>query len=65
MTDSEAQACIDSCVLSKIDYLKGRTMKVRLDSDSFCPKLFNRDNGDGAAEVAIDKLREDESSSAT
>lgn len=39
------------------DYLKGRVMKVNLSEDAFSPALFDRDNGQGAAAAAIDKLR--------
>ncbi|HXE63170.1 MAG TPA: hypothetical protein VN519_06490 [Bryobacteraceae bacterium] len=39
------------------DYLKGRVMKVSLDGDTFDPRLYDRDNGDGAAAAAIEPLR--------
>lgn len=40
------------------DYLKGRVMKVNLSSDdSFEEWLYDRDNGNGAAEKAISSLR--------
>ena len=40
------------------DYLKGRVMKVDLSSpDTFDPWLYDRDNGPGSAERAIDALR--------
>lgn len=39
------------------DYLKGRVMKVRLDGDAFDERLFDRDNGEGAAAGAIAKLK--------
>lgn len=40
------------------DYLKGRVMKVDLSSDDgFEEWLYDRDNGNGAAERAIDSLR--------
>ena len=57
MTDDEAGKWIDSNQSRYFDYLKGRVVKVALDGDSFCPALFNRDNGDEAAERAIDHLR--------
>ena len=40
------------------DYVQGRVMKVDLSGDSFDSRLFNRDNGEGAAEMAIKALRE-------
>lgn len=40
------------------DYLKGRVMKVDLSGDSFESSWFDRDNGKGAAELAINELRE-------
>lgn len=40
------------------DYLKGRVMKISLESDeSFDASLFDRDNGNGCAQAAIDSLR--------
>ncbi|MCX3059604.1 hypothetical protein [Streptomyces beihaiensis] len=38
------------------DYLQGRVMKIRL-SDELDPRLYDRDNGDGACAAAIDGLR--------
>jgi hypothetical protein len=38
------------------DYLKGRVMKVDLSGDSLDPWLYDRDNGDGAAQRAISSL---------
>lgn len=40
------------------DYLKGRVMKIRLKSDEgFEEALYDRDNGRGAAQRAIDSLK--------
>lgn len=39
------------------DYLLGRVMKVSIDGDEFSPRLFDRDNGEGAAARAIDRIR--------
>ncbi len=40
------------------DYLSGRVMKVDLKSDDeFDPRLYDRDNGAGAAAEAIDTIR--------
>lgn len=39
------------------DYLHGRVMKIRLDSDELNPALYDRDNGQGAALRAISSLK--------
>lgn len=39
-----------------IDYLKGRVMKVNLTGDSLDTRLYNRDNGEGAAERVFASL---------
>ncbi len=39
------------------DYVDGRVMKVDLSGDEFDPWLYDRDNGQGAAEMAINVLR--------
>jgi hypothetical protein len=41
------------------DYLKGRVMKVFVDGDELDPRLYDRDNGQGAAAMAIASLRHD------
>ena len=38
------------------DYLKGKVMKVDLKGDELKPFLYDRDNGTGAAQAAIDTL---------
>lgn len=35
------------------DYVGGRVMKVDLSKDEFDPRLYDRDNGEGAAEKAL------------
>lgn len=35
------------------DYVAGRVMKVDLSKDTLDPRLYDRDNGDGAAERAL------------
>ncbi len=40
------------------DYLKGRVMKVDLSGDELDPWLYDRDNGEGAAQRAIDGIAE-------
>lgn len=39
------------------DYLKGRVMKVDLSGDTFEPWSYDRDNGDGQAELVVQALR--------
>lgn len=39
------------------DYLKGRVMKVKIRGEELDERLFDRDNGHGAAEQAIAALR--------
>ena len=39
------------------DYLNGKVMKVDLGQDEFDPRLYDRDNGDGTAQKAIDNLK--------
>lgn len=46
------------------DYLRGRVMKVRIAGDTLDPRLYDRDNGDGAAAAAIDAIREPATASA-
>lgn len=36
------------------DYLHGRVMKVALHGDTFSPGLYDRDNGHGAAQRALE-----------
>ena len=51
MTKKEAQECLKE--YQDFDYLKGRIMKVDLSGDELDPCLYDRDNGEGAAERAI------------
>ena len=39
------------------DYLKGRVMKVHLEDNGFDPRLYDRDNGEGAAARVVSSLR--------
>jgi len=39
------------------DYLEAKVMKVELSGDDFDPWLYDRDNGEGAAERAIASIR--------
>lgn len=52
MTVEEAQELLDSGQ-TYFDYLKGRVMKIDLSKDKLNPALYDRDNGPGAAERAI------------
>jgi len=38
------------------DYLRGRVMKVDISKDQLSPRLYDRDNGQGAAERALKPL---------
>jgi hypothetical protein len=38
------------------DYLQGRVMKVDLGGDSFDERLYDRDNGQGAAWAAVESI---------
>lgn len=54
MTEDEAQALLDQD--TSFDYLYGRVMKINLSSDELYTALYNRDNGQGAAEKIIEAL---------
>lgn len=56
MTTEEAQKLLDSGQ-TYFDYLKGRVMKVDLSSDQLETWLYDRDNGQGAAQRVIDTLK--------
>ncbi len=51
MTSKEARILLKKTTY--FDYVQGRVMKVDLLGDTFDPWLYNRDNGQGAAEKAI------------
>jgi hypothetical protein len=55
MTPAQAEAILQR--QTDFDYLKGRVMKVNLSGDEFDPWLYDRDNGQGAAERAIASIR--------
>ncbi len=55
MTEAEAQALLDSG-RTYFDYLKGRVMKVDLSGDELKTYLYNRDNGENAAETVLKDL---------
>ncbi|MBI2097172.1 MAG: hypothetical protein HYT40_03445, partial [Candidatus Sungbacteria bacterium] len=56
MTRQQAEALLKH--QTDFDYLQGRVMKVDLSEDDFFdPRLYDRDNGQGAAEKVIEALR--------
>ena len=55
MTKEEAETLLRQTTY--FDYLKGRVMKVDLSGEKLDPLLYNRDNGQGAAECAVAALR--------
>lgn len=59
MTKEEANAELEKTKnwrYGSFDYLKGRVMKINISEDAFDPWGFDRDNGQGAAQAAIDNL---------
>ena len=57
MTNEQAASEIENQGLS-FDYLHGRVMKVDLEGNEMYVRLYDRDNGEGAAARVIDSLRE-------
>ena len=55
MTTEEAESLLNKTTF--FDYLKGRVMKVDLSGDDLDPRLYDRDNGQGAAERIIKSLK--------
>ncbi len=55
MTEEQAQKILDSGV-TYFDYLHGKVMKIDLSTDELNPRLYDRDNGEGAAERIISAL---------
>jgi hypothetical protein len=54
MTIEEARKLLDSG-RTHFDYLKGRVMKIDLGGDELDSRLYDRDNGQGAAAAAISR----------
>ena len=52
MTTKQAQDILDSGQ-TYFDYLRGRVMKIDLSQEELDPRLYDRDNGAGAAETAL------------
>ena len=66
MTEEQAEKMIQDCKDDLyFDYVKGRVMKIDLRSDNECfdEYLYDRDNGTGAAQSAINRLRAEKGSS--
>ncbi len=59
MTAEEGASLVAS--QTYFDYLKGRVMKIDLKGDELETWLYDRDNGSGAAERAINELRKTKS----
>lgn len=55
MTKEEAAKLLTE--QTSFDYLKGRVMKVDLEGNELRTHLYNRDNGDGAAERVLATLK--------
>lgn len=55
MTEEEASSLLKE--RTYFDYLKGRVMKIDLSGDELDTRLYNRDNGEGAAERAISSIK--------
>lgn len=56
MSEADAEIVIKEQGLY-FDYLRGRVMKVDISGDVLEPRLYDRDNGEGAAERALASLR--------
>lgn len=57
MTVEQAREELASNERGYFDYLHGRVMKISLRGDELDTALYNRDNGNGAAESIIEDLR--------
>lgn len=55
MTLEQAQVIVDKVPSLYFDYVQGRVMKVDLSGDQLNPRLYDRDNGEGAAAAALDE----------
>ena len=58
MEESEAQRLFDDSKDKYFDYVKGRILKVDLSGEELDPRLYDRDNGNGAAWAVISRLSE-------
>ncbi len=57
MTREVAAEMIDQQRPPYFDYVKGRVMKVHIEGDTLEERLYDRDNGRGAADRALAPLR--------
>lgn len=58
MEEAEQLIAIQDPKRITFDYVKGRVMKIDLNGDDLDPRLYDRENGPGAAARAIDALRQ-------
>lgn len=58
MTLEEAEALTRGDADLYFDYVAGRPLKVHLNGDSFDPRLYDRDAGEGRAEAVISAVRQ-------
>jgi len=56
MTETQAASLIAERPYMYWDYLNGRVMKIDLSTDEVDTRLYNRDNGEGAAEAVLSKI---------
>ena len=56
MTVEQARKEIEANPSLYFDYLHGRVMKIRLKDDEMDERLYDRDNGQGAAQRALSHL---------
>ena len=55
MSLDEARILINNGI-TDFDYLKGRVMKIDISGETLDTRLYNRDNGPNAAEIALEKV---------
>ena len=56
MTPEQAAELLSGEESQYFDYLHGRVMKVVINGSTLDPYLYDRDNGDGAAQAVIDRI---------
>lgn len=57
MTEADAAQVLAQQRGMYFDYLRGRVMKIEISGDEVGVALYDRDNGEGAAERAVQHLR--------
>lgn len=55
MTEMEADKLLSE--QTSFDYLHGKVMKIDLSGSDLDPRLYDRDNGEGAAQEAINSIK--------